>query len=59
MAKRKLITDETRPLILGPRVRHEIELRVRELTARREPTIYDLAELVRLQELLNDTEGRQ
>jgi hypothetical protein len=44
-------------LVLGPRTRREIELRIRELAARLKPTIYDLAETSRLHELLRLARG--
>ncbi|TPV99640.1 MAG: hypothetical protein USCAAHI_00925 [Beijerinckiaceae bacterium] len=43
---------------LGPRTRREIELRIRELEGRLKPSIYDLAELARLQDLLKSSGGR-
>jgi hypothetical protein len=39
-------------LNLGPRTRHEVELRVRELKGRLHPTVKDHAELARLRDLL-------
>jgi hypothetical protein len=50
---------ESKPLIFGPRTRREIELRIRELSARLHPTIFDLAELARLRELIKSTERAQ
>jgi hypothetical protein len=50
--------DEFRPIVLGPRTKREIELRIRELTGRLHPTIFDLAELARLRDLLRSTGGR-
>ena len=48
-----------RPSIdLGPRLRHEIELRVRELSARLHPTMRDHAELSRLKDLLKSGGGK-
>jgi hypothetical protein len=52
----QLITSE--PLVIGPRVRHECELRVRELTARRHPTPEDRRELFRLTEFLRTVAQR-
>jgi hypothetical protein len=45
-------------ITIGPRVRHECELRVRELTARRHPTPEDRRELLRLQEFLRSVAPR-
>jgi hypothetical protein len=42
-------------LTLRHRTRREIELRIHELERRLRPTIYDLAELARLKELLKST----
>jgi hypothetical protein len=39
-------------LNLGPRTQREIELRIRELEARHKRSIYELAEIARLRELL-------
>jgi hypothetical protein len=39
-------------IAIGPRVRHECELRVRELKARRHPSPEDRRELIRLEEFL-------
>jgi hypothetical protein len=50
--------NEFRHLILGQRTRREIELRIHELEHRLRPTIYDLAELARLRDLLKSTGGR-
>jgi len=49
--------DDPRPIVLGPRTRREIELRIRELQGRLKPTVYDLAELARLKELLKSPGG--
>jgi hypothetical protein len=48
---------ESKPLTIGPRTRREIALRIRELAARLNPTIFDLADLARLRELLKSTGG--
>ena len=59
MAKNKPTTTWVgTKLALGPRTTHEIALRVRELEARLKPTVYDLAEIARLKELLASTGGR-
>jgi hypothetical protein len=59
MATKELITDEPHPhLTLGPRTRREIELRVRELSARLYPTVFDLAELARLEDLLKSADQK-
>jgi hypothetical protein len=44
------ITSE--PLVIGPRVRHEIELRIAELRHRHKPSSRDLRELSRLEEFI-------
>ena len=49
--------NEFRKLVLGPRTTRGIELRIRELEARVKPTIYDLAELARLKDLLKTAGG--
>jgi hypothetical protein len=48
-----------RRAVLGPRTTREIQLRIAELEHRLKPTIYDLAELARLRELLRDTRAGQ
>jgi hypothetical protein len=40
-------------LIIGPRTAREIQLRIAELERRLKPTVYELAELARLRDLLN------
>jgi hypothetical protein len=50
--------DEFRPIVLVPRTKREIELRIRELTGRLHLTIFDLAKLARLRDLLRSTGGR-
>lgn len=44
-------------LVLGPRTRREVELRIHELERRLKPTIYDHAEIARLRDLLKSTGG--
>jgi hypothetical protein len=44
--------DELRPVVIGPRVRLELEHRIRELERRFKPSPHDLRELASLRELL-------
>ncbi len=44
--------DELRPVVIGPRVRLELEHRIRELERRFKPSPHDLRELAALRELL-------
>ena len=46
-------------LVLGPRTRREIELRIVELEHRDKKTVFDLAEAARLRELLRDVGAGQ
>jgi hypothetical protein len=46
---------EHKPLIIGPRVRLELEHRIRELEARFKPSPRDLRELASLREFLKVT----
>jgi len=50
---------EQRPLVIGPRVRAELERRVRELAGRFHPSPGELRELAKLREFLTSTEERQ
>jgi hypothetical protein len=51
-AKRMLAHLETEPLAIGPRTRHEIELRIRELRNRHNPAPGDLRGIAQLEEFL-------
>lgn len=58
----KPTTEEPRPLTIGPRVRAELERRVRELENRFKPSPQEMRELASLRELLKpptDKEDRQ
>jgi hypothetical protein len=45
-------------ITIGPRVRHEIELRIRELRARHNPAPKELREVSRLEEFLRTVAQR-
>jgi hypothetical protein len=47
--------DEPRPLVIGPRVRAELERRVRELAGRFHPSPHDMRELAQLKDFLRIT----
>ena len=47
--------DQPRPLVIGPRVRAELERQIRELAGRFHPTPRDLRELAQLKEFLRIT----
>jgi len=49
--------DDPRPLVIGPRVRSELERRIRELAGRFHPSPHDLRELAKLREFLKSTGG--
>ena len=55
MATRNI--NDFRTLVLGPRPRRQVELRIRELEARPNPSIFDLAEIARLKEMLASAGG--
>jgi hypothetical protein len=45
-------------ITIGPRVRHEIELRIRELRARHNPAPKELREVARLEDFLRSVAPR-
>jgi hypothetical protein len=47
--------DDPRPLVIGPRMRLELEHRIRELERRFKPTPRDLRELAQLKDFLRAT----
>jgi hypothetical protein len=51
--------DDPRPLVIGPRVRAELERRIRELAGRFHPSPRELRELAKLREFLKSNGGRQ
>jgi hypothetical protein len=53
------ITRELPPIQIGPRLRAELERRVRELECRFKPAPRDMRELVKLKEFLKVTPARE
>jgi hypothetical protein len=51
----KLMTEERQTLVIGPRIRLELEHRIRELGARFKPSPREMRELASLREFLKAT----